>query len=328
VTPEERRQGVPANAERRHGVPANAERRHGVPAHAERRHGVPAHAQRLRGVPFDSVSRRINAERIVLLGWGRAILLQLAHPLIAAGVYEHSGFRSTTWAAVTRLYHTVHAMLALTFGSDAERERALDGIRQIHQRVHGQLKTGTRRFPDGTPYSAEDPDLVLWVHATLLESVPMAYERFVGPLTLADRDAYCADAAPIAVALMARSDEVPRTWAEARAYLDRMYASGTLEVTEQARTLARAVLSPPAAAKWIAGPATWTNRIVTLGLLPPLIRRQYRFDWSPLNQRTFNVLVPTLRSMRRVLPGAVTRWPEARVPASPGIHLPNELSQR
>ncbi len=282
----------------------------------------------LSGLPPDSISRRINAERIVLLGWGRAILLQLAHPLIAAGVHDHSGFRSTTWAAVTRLYHTVHAMLSLTFGSDAERERALDGIRQIHQRVNGHLKVATRRFPEGTPYSAENPDLVLWVHATLLESVPMAYERFVGPLTIAERDAYCAEAAPLAVALLARSDEVPRTWAEARAYLDRMYASGTLEVTEQALMLARAVLSPPAATAWIAGPATWMNRIVTLGMLPPQIRRQYRFEWTRTNQGTFNVLVPALRSMRRVMPRAVTLWPESRVPASPGIHLPSGLSPR
>jgi uncharacterized protein (DUF2236 family) len=277
----------------------------------------------IRGDPF--IARRINAERIVLLGWGRAILLQLAHPLVAAGVDEHSGFRSTTWAAITRLYHTVHAMLALTFGADAERERTLDGIRQIHQRVHGHLETATRRFPAGTPYSAEDPDLVLWVHATLLESVPLAYERLVGPLTIAERDAYCAEAAPIAVALMARSHEVPRTWAEARAYLDRMYASGDLEVTDQARALAQAVLSPPAAAAWIAGPATWINRIVTLGLLPPPIRRQYRFEWTRFNDRTFNVLVPVLRTMRRVMPRAITLWPEARVLAPPGTHLPNEL---
>ena len=277
--------------------------------------------------PQVSVSRRINAERIVLLGWGRAILLQLAHPLIAAGVYEHSGFRSTTWAAITRLYHTVHAMLALTFGNDAERERSLEGIRQIHRRVHGQLKIGTRRFPDGTTYSAEDPDLVLWVHATLLESVPLAYEHLVGPLTIAERDAYCAEAAPIAVALMARAHEVPRTWSEARAYLDRVYASGDLEVTEQARTLARAVLSP-AAARWIAGPATWTNRIVTLGLLPPQIRRQYRFEWSRTNQRTLNLVLPSLRSLRRVMPRGISQWPEARLAASPGTHLPSELSPR
>jgi uncharacterized protein (DUF2236 family) len=279
-----------------------------------------------RGDP--SVGRRINAERIVLLGWGRAILLQLAHPLIAAGVYDHSGFRATTWAAVTRLYHTVHAMLALTFGTDAERERALDGIRQIHHRVNGTLKTATRRFPAGTPYSAEDPDLVLWVHATLLESLPLAYERLIGPLTIAERDAYCAEAAPVAVALLARSHEVPRTWADARAYLDRVYASGDLEVTEQASTLARAVLSPPAAAAWIAGPATWTNRILTLGLLPPQIRRQYRFEWTRGDQRLFNALVPTLKTARRVLPRAITLWPEARTMAPPGTHLPSELSPR
>ena len=274
--------------------------------------------------PPDTIARRINAERLVLLGWGRAILLQLAHPLVAAGVSDHSGFRATTWAAVSRLYHTVHAMLALTFGSDAERDRALDGIRQIHQRVHGTLRTGTRKFPAGTPYSAEDPDLVLWVHGTLLESILLAYEHLIGPLSITERDAYCAEAAPIAVALMARSHEVPRTWAEARAYLDRMYASGDLEVTDQASTLARAVLSPPGAAAVFAGPMTWTNRIVTLGLLPPQIRRQYRFEWTRGNQRTFNALVPTLRTARRVLPRAVTVWPGARVKAPPGIHLPSE----
>ena len=265
-----------------------------------------------------SISRRVNAERIVLLGWGRAILLQLAHPLIAAGVHDHSGFRATTWAAATRLYHTVHAMLALTFGTEAEREHALGGIRTIHQRVHGHLKTGAGRFPAHTSYSAEDPDLVLWVHATLLESVPMAYELLVGPLTEAERDAYCAEAAPVAVALLARSEQVPRTWQAARAYLDRMYASGDLVVSAQARELARAVLSPAAAA-WIAAPATWTNRIVTVGLLPAPIREQYGMAWTPRHQRTFNAMVATMRSARKVLPQAVTLWPESRdaKPVSP-----------
>ena len=279
-----------------------------------------------RGDP--SIAWRINAERIVLLGWGRAILLQLAHPLIAAGVHDHSSFRSTRWSAATRLYHTVHAMLSLTFGSEAERERALDGLRQIHRRVNGHLAAATRQFPAGTRYSAEDPDLVLWVHATLLESVLMVYERFVGPLTLAERDAYCAEAAPIAVALLARPDEVPRTWADARACLDRMYGSDTLEVTEQARALARAVLTPPPPTAWLAGPALWINRIVTVGLLPAQIRQRYGFEWTRANQRTFDAIVPMLRTLRRVLPRAITLWPAARASASPRIHLPNELSPR
>jgi len=216
-------------------------------------------------------------------------------------------------------------MLSLTFGSEAERQRAIDGILEIHRRVHGHLAVGTSRFPAGTPYSAEDPDLVLWVHATLIESVLMTHELFVGPLTPAERDVYCAEAAPIAVALHARAEDVPRTWADARSYLDRMYASGTLEVTSQARALARAVLWPPPPAAWLAAPALWINRIVTLGMLPPQIRQQYRFEWTRASQRAFDAVVPMLRWLRRVLPRAITLWPEARAAASAGIHLPNEL---
>src|SRR5690606_11371838 len=109
----------------------------------------------------------INAERLMLLAWARAILLQLAHPLIAAGVYEHSAFRSGPLTAAGRLYHTVKAMLALTFGDAAAQRTTIDNILSIHRRVRGTIPEAAGRFPAGTPYSAEDPDLVLWVHATL-----------------------------------------------------------------------------------------------------------------------------------------------------------------
>src|SRR5687768_9666876 len=105
------------------------------------------------------ISRRVNAERLVLLGWSRAILLQLAHPLVAAGVAEHSSFRAGSVAAAKRLHMTVRAMLALTFGTGRGRAAARDGILAIHRRVHGVLPAATGRFPAGTPYSAEDPDL-------------------------------------------------------------------------------------------------------------------------------------------------------------------------
>ena len=134
------------------------------------------------------VARRINAERLMLLGWARAILLQLAHPLVAAGVADHSSFRDGPLASARRLHHTVRSMLALTFGDDAGRDLALDGIRTIHRRVNGTLRTAVGRFPQGTRYSAEDPDLVLWVHVTLLDSIPLVYERLIAPLTDAERD--------------------------------------------------------------------------------------------------------------------------------------------
>jgi uncharacterized protein (DUF2236 family) len=258
---------------------------------------------------FD-VPHRVNAERVVLLGWSRAILLQLAHPLVAAGVYEHSSFRATPWAAAARLHSTVRAMLALTFGTDAEREHALHGIRTIHRRVHGRLEAPVGIFPAGTPYSAEDPALVLWVHLTLLESIPLVYELFVAPLTVAERDEYCDGAAWIALALGANAAEVPRTWNDTQATLSRTFASGAIAAGPQARELGAAVLAPRIGS--FIPPASWLNRLITVGLLPPAIRQQYGLPWEPGHQKTLERVISSVRAVRNRVPGRVALWPEAR----------------
>jgi uncharacterized protein (DUF2236 family) len=258
---------------------------------------------------FD-VPHRVNAERVVLLGWSRAILLQLAHPLVAAGVYEHSSFRATPWAAAARLHSTVRAMLALTFGTDAEREHALHGIRTIHRRVHGQLDAPVGIFPAGTPYSAEDPALVLWVHLTLLESIPLVYELFVEPLSVAERDEYCDGAAWIALALGANAAEVPRTWSDTQAALARTFTSGAINAGPQARELATAVLAPRIAS--FIPLASWLNRLVTVGLMPPAIREQYGLSWEASHQQTLERVIPRVRAVRHRMPERVALWPEAR----------------
>ena len=257
------------------------------------------------------VAQRLNAERLVLLGWTRAILLQLAHPLIAAGVYDHSSFRATPWAAASRLHSTIRAMLSLTFGTDAERQHALYGIRTIHTRVHGHLRTAVGPFAAGTRYSAEDPALVLWVHLTLLESIPLAYDCFVGTLTAQERDAYCAESAWVATALGAPAAEVPQTWDQACAQLAATYASGTLCVGPEARALSAAVIAPRIAR--LAPPLAAWNRVVAVGLLPAAIREQYGFSWDATGQRRFERIVARVRRLRRTLPDFVALWPEARV---------------
>ena len=253
-----------------------------------------------------TVSRRINAERLALLSWSRAILLQLAHPLIAAGVAEHSSFRAGPFEAARRLRHTIRAMLALTFGDDERQARALAGIRAIHRRVNGRLRETVGPFAAGTPYSAEDPALLLWVHATLLESVPMAYQAVVAPLTPGELDAYCDEAAPIAIALGARPEEVPRSRAALQQYIDRMHASGALTVGTDARLLAKEVVSSRLAA--LAWPLGWTNRQVTIGWLPPAIREQYGFAWDAAGARRCRRALRVLRGVRRVLPRRVAQW--------------------
>jgi uncharacterized protein (DUF2236 family) len=265
-----------------------------------------------RDVSTPPISRRINAERVVLLGWSRAVLLQFAHPLIAVGVYEHSGFRSTPRAAAERLQNTVRAMLALTFGGESERERTLDGIRAIHRRVHGRLPFSVGPFPADSRYSAEDPALVLWVHATLVESLQIFYELLVAPLDVAERDAYCAEAASVAVALGAAQHDVPRSWTALLECLERGYASGHIVVGPHARALAARVLAPPFGP--LSTPAASINRLLTLGTLPASVRDQYRFRWTWREESKLKLAVPALRLCRKALPDAAATWRASRRP--------------
>src|ERR1700757_2410194 len=121
----------------------------------------------------DSIIRRVNRENVLLLGGGRALLMQLAHPKIAAGVDEHSDFRQRP---LYRLRRTVRLTMAIVFG---DRDTALAAARNVN-RVHSRVK--------GRDYNALDPDLLLWVHATLVESAVVTYETFVRRLSTAQRE--------------------------------------------------------------------------------------------------------------------------------------------
>jgi uncharacterized protein (DUF2236 family) len=255
------------------------------------------------------VASRLNAERVVLLGWSRAILLQFAHPLVAAGVSEHSAFREGRLSAAARLHHTVGSMLSLTFGSEADREATLALINGIHRRVNGGLREDVGIFRAGTSYSAEDPALLHWVHATLMESIPLVYERIVAPLTDEERDAYCREAAQLPQ-LLGAPEPGPGTWRELKAYLAMMYESGAIAVGPQAMELARAVLAPPFAR--LVAPAAYLNRIVSVGLLPAHIREQYGFSWTARDERALGRSLRLLRTVRRVIPDRLALWAEAR----------------
>lgn len=245
-----------------------------------------------------SVTWKINREMIVVAGWGRAILLQLAHPSIAAGVHHHSSFRGSLRASYRRLCSTVGAMLSLTFGDTEQVIAAAAGINAIHDRVRGR------------DYSAHDPDLQRWVHATLLESIPLTYERLVGPLTTRECDRYCEEAAIMEPLLGMPSGSLPRSAAQLGMYMRDMLASDRLVVTDTSRALARAVLYPP---RWPAfWPAFRPMHLMTIGSLPPAIRDAYGFKWRRQDERALARWTTMLRTSLRVLPAVAREWPSAR----------------
>ena len=258
----------------------------------------------------DSVSWKINREIIVVIGWGRAILLQFAHPLVAAGVSDHSQFRGGLLSSFRRLSSTVGAMLAFTFGSDEEAISAAAGINCIHDRVHGTLTAAAGGFPAGHPYSAHDPALLTWVHATLLDSVPIVYDLLVGPLTAEERDRYCVEAAVMEPLLDIPAGSLPRTVAANDRYVREMLGSGQIAVTETSRTLARALLFPPGSP--VLFPVFRALQIVTIGLLPPPIRAAYGFPWGPREARAFRRWTAFLRTLHHAAPRLAREWPAAR----------------
>ena len=257
-----------------------------------------------------SIGQRINGERLVLLGWSRAILMQLAHPLLAAGVLQHSSFRGNALHAAVRLHHTVRAMLALTFGDDAERNGALSRIRGIHRTVHGTLPAAVGPFAAGTPFSAEDPSLLLWVHATLLDSAAEIYQQVVAPLSETDLDRFCEESASVLHELGGNPATTPRTWRALRRYIEEMQGSGALVVAAETRDLGAAVLAPRAAGLPV--PLTRLQRLITVGLLPPPIRDAYGFEWNAVREAQLARTLQRLRRLRRMLPLMVAQWPQAR----------------
>ena len=194
------------------------------------------------------ISWTIHREVVLLFGWGRAILMQFAHPLVARGVADHSAFRAEAFGGWRRLHRTLGAMLALTFGEREAARRAAERINAIHDRVHGRLPCAEGPFGAGTPYSACDPALLGWVHATLVDSFLLAYERFVRRLSPAERDAYCAESAGIESLLRIPAGALPRTASALGSYVAAQLEGGEIFVTETARTLARGVLYPPMSA--------------------------------------------------------------------------------
>ena len=256
--------------------------------------------------PRNSMIRRIGREALGLLGGGRAILLQLAHPLVAAGVADHSTFQADP---LERLLGTMNLMHKLIFGTRREALEALQRFHAVHARIRGRLRQDAGRFPAGTRYHANDPQLKLWVAATLVDTGLVAYPRFVKPLTAGECRRYYADALALTQLLGIPEEIMPPTLEDFRRYMTEMLAGDTLVVTDRAHRLAWKVLAPTDVGIIPAGCARLL-RFTTTGLLPPRFRNAYGLPWDVRRQRLLRALGWTTQQLRPWAPKWVWQSPQ------------------
>lgn len=246
-----------------------------------------------------SVSWRVDRELLVLAGGSCALLMQAAHPSVAAGVVEHSTYATEPFG---RLFRTLESTFSVVFGSRSEAERTIRRVNAIHAAVRG-----TRA--DGEPYSALDAEALLWVHATLVDTALRVHRRFVAPLAAADEQRYHEESARVAVALGVPSASIPPTIAELRSWMAARIASGEINVTPAARQIARTVLYPSRVLPRVAWDAA---HLISLATLPAPIRRGYGISWSAARERGVDRIAASTRAVLPLVPGPLRFAPQAR----------------
>jgi uncharacterized protein (DUF2236 family) len=254
-----------------------------------------------------SVAWKVGREAAVLLGGSRAVLMQIAHPLVALGVSAHSDYMTDPFGRAARTF--MHGEW-LTFGSIEKARRSARTINRLHGGVHGVLPIDAGAFSRGTRYNARYPELLLWVHATLVDTLLLCYPLFIGPLTYAEQDAYYQQSKAVAHLLGLPPERMPATVRDLQAYVQEMVYSNQLAATPQARQLAQQVLFPPVPS--IFRPVMHLNYQLTCALLPEPVRAIYGFEWNQRRQCLFDFSAWSLRQVLPRLPMILRELPVTR----------------
>lgn len=240
--------------------------------------------------PSGSPIRRIIGDGTLLLGGGRALLMQVAHPSVADGVARHSGFGSDPFG---RLLRTLEASYGIVFGTEQEAHRIAAGVNAVHKRV------------TGPGYAATDPDLLMWVHATLIDTALVVRERYLGALDPAVAEVFYEQSTVVAELFGCPRHRQPADLTEFRTYVRHMV--DTLEVSDTGRQLARSVLH--ARLPFPVPMAMPMVRAISTGLLPRRLRQELGLPWDARRTRALAVSQAAARRVLPLVPPPVRRAP-------------------
>jgi uncharacterized protein (DUF2236 family) len=243
-----------------------------------------------------TVTWLVNREGTLLVGGGRALLLQVAHPLVMAGVEQHSNYDSDPWG---RLIGTLETTFQIVFGDPESSAAASARLRRRHDHVKGTSA-------EGVPYDAQDPALMIWVWATLVESALVVYERCVAALSDEQRDRFYEEQKLFAYACGVPQGACPESYGDFTSYYERVLAE-ELRVTPGARAVADSIVNTPVPLPL--RPLLGANALLTAGLLPEPLRSEYGFAWGPGKERSLRVALAMLRAGNRVTPRVLRERP-------------------
>jgi len=238
----------------------------------------------------DSAYWRVAREGVLFLGGGRAILLQLAHPFVAHAVAEHSQLEADPLGRFRRTFDAVYAMV---FG---DLDHAIAYSRRVHA-LHSRIQ--------GDGYQANDRDALLWVHATLVDTSVLVYERVLGPMAAAAKEAYYQDSKRFAALFGLAEADLPADWSAFAAYVRAMLDSPTLAVDDVARELAGYIF----ARDGVQRPLYRTVAAVTAGLLPPRLRRAFGLSWGAADRALAGATLLAARAAHPLLPRSLRHVP-------------------
>lgn len=252
------------------------------------------------------VHQRAGDIRLLLGASGYVLVLQVAHPTVAAAVREHSNFRADPWS---RLLHTLDYAFVLSYSSQDAALEVAGALREMHRGLRGT-------DPAGRPYSALEPSAYAWVHATLAEGVVHGHERIGRPLTGAQRGQLWSEWLTLGRILGLRDGDLPRSWPEFEDYFTTM-VTGVLEQSDVVHDVLAATRRPngPSPFRWLdrraltaaARPFGHYGHFMTIGMMPPVLRAKLGIRWSCRQERAFNAFAAGHRAATPLMPPPLRR---------------------
>jgi uncharacterized protein (DUF2236 family) len=220
-----------------------------------------------------SISWRVNRESAVFLGAGRAALLQLAHPWVAAALDQHSTLRNDPLA---RFHNTFRVVFTMVFGSLGQALAASHHLYRLHTRIQGELPEPVAGYPQGSRYAANEVNALIWVYATLVESALLAHDSVLPPLSTEEREQYYADSRMMAALFGIPALALPADWSAFEAYNRAMWTSDALGVNTLSRDLAHRVLH--GRGSWV--PVPHWYRALTASWMPERLREEFALAYG------------------------------------------------